>query len=82
MIYIASPFTSDNVFLEAERHDAVRLYTAGCIERGEVAYSPIVHGRFDLSRERDRWRVQHVARPLSRHARQGRRTTGAETGRV
>ncbi len=44
MIYIASPFTSDNVFLEAERHDAVRLYTAGCIERGEVAYSPIVHG--------------------------------------
>lgn len=43
MIYIASPYSSNDWRIMYERYLHVRDYTAECIKRKEVVFSPIVN---------------------------------------
>ena len=42
-IYIASPYSNPDPIVMRKRFDAVLRYTADCMKKGEIVYSPIVH---------------------------------------
>lgn len=44
MIYLASPYTHLDPTVRQSRFEAVCQATAALIRRGEIVYSPIVHG--------------------------------------
>jgi len=43
-IYLASPYTADTVALKNKRYNRTLKYTAECVSKGEIIFSPIVHG--------------------------------------
>jgi len=44
MIYVASPFTDPNPLVEEKRYHQALDYTNGLLNKGYVAFSPIVYG--------------------------------------
>lgn len=43
MIYIASPYSHPDESVRQERFEAVEAFTAFCMKKGLLVYSPIVH---------------------------------------
>lgn len=44
MIYLASPYTHERVYIRQRRYLQAHRYTQRCMDAGEVIFSPIVYG--------------------------------------
>src|SRR5690554_3002649 len=60
MIYVASPYSSDDPVIREKRYELVAQFTKNMLEAGFVAFSPIVYGhqlaqRFGMKTDYQTW---------------------------
>ena len=70
MIYLASPYSHPDPAVMQRRFEDVRAVTAALLRRGEIVYSPIVHGHaiataHELPTDHDFW-LRHCFAMLER----------------